>query len=324
MPLATKLLARLLKSESVLLSEAAEPLFRCMVHLLPSLAGGADAGKPGAASAEQEAMMRALRKRSEEWASERLHAAVRGTRADMHHPLHSASCGCLPQLQEWLYDSGVSHGDVQAAMAEEAASALRETLFAKAPLQPVQHLPPLADRLSLASHWSASRRMAATAEDMLHLWATRSSGATDTAHAGTSALQGAQPSHVPAGVSARTEALMFAVSDEFLASRVSEAIECIADEDKTWHTQEDVMLRSRALAPFAQVFPVMARLAHASLPRRAHFSRKLARTSACTLSNASRHVVCPHRPHSPTLGVLGGSAGAMGVSWGVPNLHPKP
>ena len=146
-PLATKLLARLLKSESVLLSTAAEPLFRCMMHLLPSLARGTSASKSGeqtgAVSAEQEAMMQALRKRSEEWASERLHAAVRGTRPDQHHPLNSASCGCLPLLQEWLYDSGVSHRDAQVATAAEAAAALRETLQAKAPLLPVLHLPPV-------------------------------------------------------------------------------------------------------------------------------------------------------------------------------------
>ena len=224
--------------------------------------------------------MRALRKRSEEWASERLHAAVRGMRADLHHPLHSASCGCLPQLQEWLYDSGVSHSDVQEAMAEEAASSLRETLLAKVPLQPVQHLPPLADRLSLASHWSASRRMAATAEEMLNLWATRSSGATDAAHAGTTASQGAQPSYVPAGVSRRTEALMFAASDEFLTGRVSEAIESIADEGRTWHAQEDVMLRSRALAPFAQVSLLRQHAWQAPVPRAAHMSPARLRTCA--------------------------------------------
>ena len=80
-------------------------------------------------------------------------------------------------------------------------------------------------------------------------------------------------------MSAETEALMFAVSDKLLARRVNEAIESIAEAgswcgvyqvstlvhllhisdtltsswDSSWHKQEDVMLRSRVLAPFAQV-----------------------------------------------------------------------
>ena len=171
-PQATKLLARLLKAESVLLSEAAEPLFRCMVHLLPSLGGSSRVLASGAEvpSAEQEMMLQAMRTRSEQWSSERLHAAVRGTRADQRHPLHSAASGCLPLLQEWLYDSGMSHSDVQDAVAEEAATALHETLHT--PLQPaaLPHLPGLADTLSCASHWSSSARMTTSAQDILCLW----------------------------------------------------------------------------------------------------------------------------------------------------------
>ena len=115
-PNATKLLARLLKVESVLLSEAAEPLFGCMIRLLPSFCDQSRRENASQACSQEDAMLSALQARSEEWTSERLHAVVRGTRTDPRHPLHSTASGCLDLLQEWLYDSGVSHSDMQEAL----------------------------------------------------------------------------------------------------------------------------------------------------------------------------------------------------------------
>ena len=226
-PHATKLLARLLKVESVLLSKAAEPLFQCMVRLLPSCCGRLQPEREGKGCSEEEAMLRALQRRSEEWASERLHAVVRGTRTDQRHPLHSASSGCLDLLQEWLYDSGMSHNDVQDAVAEEALGALRETL--RTPLQPaaLECLPALADMLSQASRHSQSSRMTAAAEDMLAVWANCS--AARSTGAGM-LVRASQPSELPRDVRADIEALMFASSDAYLERRVAEAVEQVTDE----------------------------------------------------------------------------------------------
>lgn len=172
-------------------------------------------------------MLRALHRRSEEWASERLHAVVRGMRTDQRHPLHSASSGCLDLLQEWLYDSGVSHNDVQDAVAEEAFDALRETL--RTPLQPaaLECLPALADMLSRASHHSQSSRMTAAAQDMLAVWATCS--AASSTRAGM-LVRASQPSQLPRNVRADIEALVFASSDVYLEQRVADAVEQVADQ----------------------------------------------------------------------------------------------
>ena len=256
MPLSTTLLARLLKTEDVLLSEAADPLFRCMMHFLSSLGnfsqallvpGGTDAG-----CAEQEAKLQALRKRSQEWSSQRLHASVRGTRADQRHPLHSTSSGCLSVLQDWLYDSGMSHRDVQEAVAEEARTALGEALHT--PLHPTAllHLPVLADMLSRASHWSGSDhpRMGIAAQAMLWLWARCSLGPSGGARAAAAAPQ---PCLTPVCVSKKVDglvdgdglvdahqldALMLSTSDEYLAWRVEELMHAIAN-DKSM-LQEDI------------------------------------------------------------------------------------
>ena len=75
-----------------------------MVHLLSSFGTGhhaTSAGSEAAAPADQTAQAlalaqaRALRQRSEEWGSERLHAVVRGVRGDPQHPLHAAGAARL-------------------------------------------------------------------------------------------------------------------------------------------------------------------------------------------------------------------------------------
>jgi hypothetical protein len=238
-PQATKLLARLLKVEVVLLSEAADPLFRCMMHLLPSFAGAGDApesavfGDLVGRSAGDEARARALLQRSEQWCCERLHAAVRGTRTDPCHPLNAASSGCLPQLQEWLYDCGVSHSDIQEVIAEEAAAALHEALHT--PLKPaaLEHLPVLSDLLSQASTSAEAPRMTMVAEEMLRTWSTfRASDRTG------SAVSPLQPLLVPVGAHADVHAATLASSDAFVAQSVAHAAEAIADEAQQWHRHE--------------------------------------------------------------------------------------
>jgi len=240
----------------VLLSEAAEPLFGCMVRLLPSFVGELRGAKESQDNSKEDAMLAALHRRSEEWSSERLHAVVRGTRTDQRHPLHSAASGCLDLLQEWLYDSGVSHSDIQDAVAEEASLALRQAL--RTQLQPaaLECLPALADMLSRASHHSRSERMTAAAEEMLAVWATCSAGPRAGLDMPAPFLQ---PVEVPRDVSADVEALMFASSDSYLEQRVSEAVELIARHDVQWHSSEDVTRMSRVLSPFAQVCPLRPR-----------------------------------------------------------------
>lgn len=52
-PGAPSLLAKLLQTEAVLLSPAAEPLFRCLMHFMPSLTSSANISGPAAAAASQ-------------------------------------------------------------------------------------------------------------------------------------------------------------------------------------------------------------------------------------------------------------------------------
>lgn len=195
-------------------------------------------------------MLSALQRRSEEWTSERLHAVVRGTRTDPRHPLHSTASGCLDLLQEWLYDSGVSHSDMQEAIAEEACIALQEALHTQLQPAALECLPALADTLARASHHSSSERMANAAQDMLSVWATCSPGPR---HRHDKSMHTSQPLEVPTNVRADVEALLFASSDLYLEHRVSEAVEIIAGEDVRWNETQEIARLSKVLSPFAQV-----------------------------------------------------------------------
>eukprot|EP00960_Hanusia_phi_P039666 753975-Hanusia_phi.AAC.2 len=130
-PEATKLLARLVRLEHVVLSPCGEDIVRLFVRLMTTLRGpdggvgsmeDGDGLKKGAEALD--AKIEAMKIRSESFACERLHAAIRGVKHDSKHPLYEAEMGSLSLVEEMFFDEGFSHEEIQQATLEEALAAL--------------------------------------------------------------------------------------------------------------------------------------------------------------------------------------------------------
>eukprot|EP00961_Rhodomonas_salina_P154240 2077541-Rhodomonas_salina.1 len=124
-PDGTLLLMRLLTAERVLFTDAATPLFRCMVHILPPFISA----QPRAAhDPKTEAITRQLHQKSGEFSRERLYATARGMRTEASHPLGRDRMPQSSASLTFLLSQGFSISNIQAAIEDEASEALQELL----------------------------------------------------------------------------------------------------------------------------------------------------------------------------------------------------
>ncbi|EKX51522.1 hypothetical protein GUITHDRAFT_102786 [Guillardia theta CCMP2712] len=131
-PEATKLLARLVRLEHVVLSPCGQDIVRLFVRLMTTLRSPdergegmkADGGPRRQGSEALDAKMEAMKIRSEAFACERLHAAIRGVKHDSLHPLFDSQMGSLSAVEELLFDQGFSQEEMQETIREEALASL--------------------------------------------------------------------------------------------------------------------------------------------------------------------------------------------------------
>ena len=122
LPDMTKLLSALLRTEAIILSCAAEPLFRCLMLLIPELFNPGPHVSKDLASQASLIPKEIVRRRSMQWCCERLQAVCRGSTTYQSH--HSEPDAAV----DFLYDCGFSHEQMHAAVSIEASRLLKEVL----------------------------------------------------------------------------------------------------------------------------------------------------------------------------------------------------